>query len=162
MGVLQATTGDQYVLLPETSIGRAKKNDLPLPGKDVSTQQAAFRWTGEHWQVEDLGSKNGTMVDGRVLSQGQRAALTQGSTLVFAEEQVWTLIDGGAPQFPMAVPLAGGSPIQADAGVLALPGEGFDEVHITRLGDAVMLADNALEHEEVVVAGGRSFRILLR
>ncbi|MCA9662760.1 MAG: FHA domain-containing protein, partial [Myxococcales bacterium] len=166
MGVLESVDGQtRHVLLPTTTVGRSPKSDLRLTDGDVSTHQAELKWTGDHWQLRDAGSKNGTMVDGRVLREGDVASLSAGAMVVFATEQAWTLVDAGPPGFPMAMPLAGGGPIQAVNGVLSLPPGGPEEVRITRDG-AHFLAQSGdgparVDDGEIVVAAGRSYRIRL-
>src|SRR5258708_28007952 len=49
-------------------IGRDPACDLVLEDPRVSKRQARLRWTGAGWALEDLGSKNGTLVNGQVPS----------------------------------------------------------------------------------------------
>jgi hypothetical protein len=45
-------------------IGRDPQCGLVIEDRRVSKRHAVLRWTGEGWVVEDLGSKNGTTVNG--------------------------------------------------------------------------------------------------
>ena len=45
-------------------IGRDSRCGLVVDDRRVSKQHARLRWTGEGWALEDLGSKNGTTVNG--------------------------------------------------------------------------------------------------
>ena len=47
------------------TIGRAKDNDIVIADGGVSRYHARLHWRGDHWVLEDLGSSNGTFVDGR-------------------------------------------------------------------------------------------------
>src|SRR5438309_9469636 len=47
-------------------IGRDPACDLVLEDARVSKRQAHLRWTGAGWVLEDLGSKNGTTVNGKI------------------------------------------------------------------------------------------------
>jgi adenylate cyclase len=166
MGVLQSVSGSQKAaLLPTTRVGRGPKSDLRLTDGDVSTNQAVFEWNGDHWVVRDAGSKNGTMVDGKVLREGDSAHLQSGSVVVFATEQAWKLVDADAPAWPFAIPLAGGDALQADGGVLTLPAEGPPEVRITLEGAHFLTQTGRgpvrIDDGEVLVAAGRSYRIML-
>ncbi|MGN6701111.1 MAG: FHA domain-containing protein, partial [Thermomicrobiales bacterium] len=58
-----------------TTIGRGLDNDLVLESTDVSSHHARFEYAGGAWQVVDLGSTNGTKVNGQPV---ERAALRDG------------------------------------------------------------------------------------
>jgi hypothetical protein len=62
-------------------LGRAKDNDLSFPEDDgLSREHLKFAWADDGWTVEDLGSKNGTLVNGKqiqgkhVLEPGDRVS----------------------------------------------------------------------------------------
>lgn len=58
-----------HMLAPgETGIGRAADNALVLDGDGVSRRHARFVGDGAGYHVEDLGSKNGTLVNGKRLA----------------------------------------------------------------------------------------------
>jgi hypothetical protein len=58
------------------TIGRAPDCDLVLADPTVSWHHAELRWGADGWQITDLGSTNGTLVNGwRV---GQRFAIRPG------------------------------------------------------------------------------------
>jgi FHA domain len=54
---------------PRLTVGRAPANDLQLNDNTVSGQHAAIEWQPEGWTVRDLGSSNGTQVNGRRIDQ---------------------------------------------------------------------------------------------
>jgi hypothetical protein len=55
-------------------------------------------WDGARWSVRDLGSTNGTQVDGRCLPVNERAMLEAGAALMFGDEtERWTLEEAGPP-----------------------------------------------------------------
>lgn len=72
------------------SIGRMSTNDVVLSDQNVSRRHAELRRSGDRWTVVDLGSTNGTSVNGKLareheLTGGDR--ITFGSTeLVFETE----------------------------------------------------------------------------
>lgn len=47
------------------TIGRSDECDVVLPDRQVSRFHARVVWSGDHYQLEDLGSKNGTHVNGK-------------------------------------------------------------------------------------------------
>ena len=53
-----------YVKVPIVNIGRADYNDLVIPDDSVSSQHAKLTRREGVWVITDLGSTNGTMVDG--------------------------------------------------------------------------------------------------
>lgn len=49
---------------PETAVGRAPGNDLVISAAEVSREHARLRRDGKVLEVRDLGSRNGTWVNG--------------------------------------------------------------------------------------------------
>lgn len=57
--------GEVFVLSgSETAVGRAPGNDLVLSAAEVSREHARLRCEGNALKVEDLGSRNGTWING--------------------------------------------------------------------------------------------------
>jgi transcriptional regulator with GAF, ATPase, and Fis domain len=54
---------------PELIIGRDVQNQVCVPEQAVSRQHARIGYRPPHWVVQDLGSRNGTMVDGAFISE---------------------------------------------------------------------------------------------
>ncbi len=54
---------------PRLTLGRAPANDVQLSDGTVSGQHAAIEWQPEGWTIRDLGSSNGTHVNGRRIDQ---------------------------------------------------------------------------------------------
>jgi pSer/pThr/pTyr-binding forkhead associated (FHA) protein len=52
-----------------TSIGRADDNQIVVPNNHASRRHAQIRWDGDHYMLEDLGSKNGTFLNGRRMTE---------------------------------------------------------------------------------------------
>jgi hypothetical protein len=64
----------------------------------ISGEHASLRWTGEAWQLRDMGSRNGTFVAGRRLDSGERVQLVEGSTFSLGGlDTTWTLVDASPP-----------------------------------------------------------------
>ncbi len=60
-----------WILEPEHgtyTLGRSSDNDLIISDLSLSRHHARFRWVEDHWLVEDLQSKNGTMLNGHPLA----------------------------------------------------------------------------------------------
>lgn len=61
--------GKKFPLNQINSIGRAMTNDIPLNDNFLSGEHAVLEWDGNSWIVEDLGSTNGSWLNGRELDQ---------------------------------------------------------------------------------------------
>lgn len=57
-----------YPLAAVTSIGRAASNTIVLEDDYVSNEHALLMLRGQQWWVEDLNSRNGTLLNGMRLS----------------------------------------------------------------------------------------------
>jgi transcriptional regulator with GAF, ATPase, and Fis domain len=53
----------------EISIGRDPNNELWITDPALSRQHCAIRWDDEHFTIRDLGSRNGTLVNGKRISE---------------------------------------------------------------------------------------------
>ncbi len=61
--------GKKFPLDQANTIGRAITNDIPLNDTFLSSEHALLEWDGSTWVVEDLGSTNGSWLNGRELDQ---------------------------------------------------------------------------------------------
>lgn len=52
-------------LVPETTLGAEQDNDVILDDAYVSGRHARLKWDGSNWWIEDLGSRNGTFIEGQ-------------------------------------------------------------------------------------------------
>jgi len=59
-----------FALLPVTSIGRHKSNTIILDDGFVSARHAVLAQRETGWWLEDLGSRNGTLLNGLLLTDG--------------------------------------------------------------------------------------------
>ena len=96
-GTLTVTHGDadsepvttQHPLMPITSIGRANSNTLVINDEYASSRHALLSLRGQQWWLEDLESRNGTLLNDNplvapaVISAGD--VITIGSTHVRIE-----------------------------------------------------------------------------
>lgn len=56
--------GTVFPLQPVTSVGRSPSNTIPLPDTYASGQHTLLTWREGQWWLEDLGSRNGTLLNG--------------------------------------------------------------------------------------------------
>jgi pSer/pThr/pTyr-binding forkhead associated (FHA) protein len=74
------------VQAPVVNIGRAEYNDVVISEPSVSTTHAKLQRREDLWVLSDLGSTNGTFVEGERITE--EIALTPGTTLRFGEVSV--------------------------------------------------------------------------
>ncbi len=74
--------GQRWTVVGELSIGREPQCDVVIPDRQVSRFHARLRDTPEGVLLEDLGSKNGTYCNGKMLSAPQ--TLKDGDVLQIA------------------------------------------------------------------------------
>ncbi len=91
----QTITPEEFELIkPEMVIGRDDDVDLTIPSQAVSRRHARLLREAEGYVVEDLGSSNGTYVNGqklsgrRVLKTGDQIRLGRAVTLVYEAPKV--------------------------------------------------------------------------
>jgi formylglycine-generating enzyme required for sulfatase activity len=122
--LVQAQTGQRINLGVRNLVGRSSKCELHLPNPNVSAEHALIWWDGEYWWIRDLGSRNGTVVDGQALEGEAPVRLEIGMTLVFAQQLGWTVESVGppvsrgvptplepAPTAPHGVPISSSAPV---------------------------------------------------
>jgi hypothetical protein len=135
---------------------------LRMTEPTVSGEHAVLRWTGRDWELHDLGSRNGTTVDGRKLAAGERVTVARGALITFGQaDNAWRLEDDTAPSI-MAVPQDDSAPACARNDLLALPSDEDPAVVIYRdaVGDWVLerAGETArIRDGHVVSAGGRDY-----
>ncbi|WP_425614594.1 EAL domain-containing protein [Anatilimnocola sp. NA78] len=66
------------------SLGRNESCDYQVPSTRVSREHASISKDGKHFRIKDLGSTNGTLVNGKKIAE---ALLTDGDLLTFADAE---------------------------------------------------------------------------
>jgi pSer/pThr/pTyr-binding forkhead associated (FHA) protein len=88
-GDLRGLTEERAIEIPddtgEVRIGRRPDLELPLPYRALSALHARLVRVDERWQIEDLGSTNGTRVDGERLTAHQPRAISPGSQITLGQ-----------------------------------------------------------------------------
>jgi transcriptional regulator with GAF, ATPase, and Fis domain len=79
------------------TIGRDGACDLVVQDHSVSRKHARLR-VGRHVELEDLGSRNGTRVDGRLLTTGEHAVLRVGTIVQLGSVTAFVLNDTEADE----------------------------------------------------------------
>lgn len=108
-------------------VGRSSLADIRLCSRRASSEHAWIGWSAGRWSVRDLGSSNGTTVDGRPLLTRSRATLAPGSRLCFGgDEEAWLLSDASPPE-PSAVLLGPQKYLWGEQSLLVLGAVDEDE-----------------------------------
>lgn len=160
-------TGAVVPLAARVVVGRASTAQLVLADKRVSGEHATLAFAGavSGWEIRDLGSRNGTFVDGARLVPGESWPLAAGARISFgADEPIFTLLEASAPG-PVARDPSGTfcSPVD---GLLALPAPEDPQaiVYAEASGRFVMEVGDErrpVVDGESVVVGGVAFALSL-
>lgn len=167
MAVIQRKSDGRRIQIPhQLVIGRVDSCDLMLNVSSVSSHHAIIRWDGTRWLLADLGSRNGTYVNGHRLEPRSEKLhrLSRGDELAFAErEEVWTLLDDSPPHCVLIPDQEGHSPITlVGEQALAWPDEGrpIAYVFFQHGGWHIEDSEGAVQHlksGQTVVLGEQSF-----
>ncbi len=87
--------GESFVHEVESTslvIGRSTKCDLSIPDRFLSRRHAHLYIDGDSWMVEDLGSRNGTFVNGTKI--GKAEEVREGDVLTMSASLVKLMRDG--------------------------------------------------------------------
>lgn len=85
-GTKGPSAGKTYPLVGKTvKIGKGPENMIRIPDPTVSTNHAGIQINGTHFEVVDLGSSNGTFVNGK---KAERRALRNGDVLTFGQTEM--------------------------------------------------------------------------
>ena len=167
MGALIRLADGTAIKLPARALlGRNPTSTIALHGRLASGEHARILWTGSAWELRDLGSRNGTYVNGALLAAGASRFLVQGDKLGFGESApAFVLEDASAPS-PMAFDLRSKEVIDGIGDLLQLPSSDQAEATIYRAHDGMWrVEDSAGVHQtaskETIEVAGRLFRLEL-
>lgn len=135
-------------------IGRHEKCDIILPDRQVSRNHARIFWDSYGYSIEDLGSKNGTHVNG--IDVIKPHSLDDGDEVQIALRFKLAFVDDGAttPLTFNAVEAADGLRIDEDARQVWLNGTLLEpplSLHQYRLLNALWHADGSIVTREQIV-----------
>jgi len=159
--------GDARTVLPAHGIfGRSSTCTVRLASGQASSEHARISYRNGTWTLRDLGSKNGTFVNGECLPRGASRALCQGDALAFGDsEVVWILEDASAPT-AVARRLPTGEMLVAEDGLLALPSPTHPAATLFEVEGRKWEIDldgeiRPVEDGETIEAGGETFALHL-
>lgn len=94
----QIADGKILWMRPLMRVGRDPSADVVMGSRLVSAEHALIRWVDMGWTLRDLGSRNGTWVDGRKLSPGEEVQVFPGAMLAFGGPDVsWMMLSEEPP-----------------------------------------------------------------
>jgi hypothetical protein len=163
MGTLIDRSGHRRQLEQDHSVGRASNASLRIAERYVSVQHALLRWTASVWELKDLGSRNGTFLNGQRIVAGEFHALDVGHRIAFGKaEQEWVLSEGSAPR-TLVVPTDDGDPIEAEGDLIAIPSPQDPSATVYRATDGSWmleqdLAVTSISNQQTFVAGGKTWK----
>jgi hypothetical protein len=109
---LVLSNGREIPLHPgRVTIGRGADNQVVLNVTQVSRRHAEIRYDGRDCMLVDLGSTNGTVVDGRALQPHQPYPLRPGSVVSMGGQQVFHLEESMAEAVPYYDDYTSGAPV---------------------------------------------------
>ncbi len=167
MAILRTADGAARIALASHFlIGRSPACTLRLDAPEVSAEHARIAFAGGAWNVRDLGSRNGTFVNGARVDPGATRPLSAGDQLGFGDPAgAFTLADA-SPPVAMARRLATDAMIAAQGSVLALPSPDAPEACVVdgKGGAWIVEIDGQARPArdgEVLTVGGEAFMLHL-
>lgn len=146
---LLARDEHRIALPPHSVTGRSSACALKLPEPLVSAEHASLSFRNGEWVVRDLGSLNGTWVNGERMSPGSARPLAAGDRLAFGDPaNEWTLLDA-SPPVAMARRVSTGELIAADREILALPSQASPLASVFRGDDGAFTMEVEGQPREV-------------
>jgi hypothetical protein len=157
-------TGERHWLSARHLLGRAPACQLRVDEPRVSGFHAELIWDGRRWMVQDLGSRNGTIVGTHTLAAGEQVELHKDAELILAGRRCFRLVDDSAPH--LVATAANGEVRIAEDELLSLPSDDAPELTIYRELDSSWVVESATgvspaREGETLFAGGRAWRLTL-
>ena len=140
MGLLE-TDQRQCALGPDQLIGREPTAALRFDDESVSWRHASVRWTGHAWELQDLGSTNGTFVNGQRIAPGARAVLRSGFELRFGDSRETWRVASADPPATSVVDLETGQRLFGLDDLIAIPPTADPELFLSRQATGVWIAE---------------------
>ncbi len=148
--------------MTDQQVGRSPNCTFRLTETYVSSIHAYIRWSGETWQIRDLRSRNGTLVNNRRLLEDTPTVIEPGATIVFGDDDEQWLAEDLSPPRLRVTSLTGGPGYELVDNMICIPNEEAPTCTIYQLGDKWLLEDNdttrELEPNASFIHAGQAFR----
>lgn len=156
---LMTQDGRAFALQPgDNTIGRGLENAIVIPSLSMSRKHACLRWDSTGLYLLDVGSVNGTSVNGRRLAPNTWLSVQPGMQIQFGKEVVCQVVATSVPagSRPAETPMARRDALASQPGSAPArpqPGAGRWQSGLDLLLRAV---DVSLSKDKLVVASGGS------
>ncbi len=133
MGTLEILqTGTEFVLEAHNLLGRSPHCSLILSSEYVSNEHASIDWIDNGWYVRDLGTTNGTFVDGSVVQPRGQTKVRVGAVISIGESEECLKLVDPSPPCPMIVSVndRGRDVRQMEHGTIVLPSSDNPELSV--------------------------------
>lgn len=130
-------------------VGRSATCFLRLSDAQVSGEHALVQWTGQGWVLRDLGSRNGTHLNGRRLPVAASSPLARGSQIAFGDPKATFTMQDAGPPVPMALELRSRQMRESQAGLLALPNTDEPQAVVYQRDDGTWVQEAADETQGI-------------
>lgn len=160
MGLLIGRDGERVALLADHVVGRSRRCDLTIAEDPwVSGEHSCVRWHAQQWVIRDLGSRNGTFVNGAKIEPGREVVLQGGDVIEFGQRgRKWVLSDP-SPPVSFARNLETGEIVWSADDIMSLPPQGDPEIVLfCRLDGRWWLDRFLIDGTEVPVTHGDILR----
>lgn len=166
MAILRRSDGGEpTALAAQCLVGRSPSCTLRIDAARASREHARIQFSDAGWTVRDLGSSNGTFVNGERLSPGGTRAIARGDRVGFGDADAWWELADASPPAAMARRLDDEGMIAAEGGVLALPSPDAPLASVLEEAGAWVVeidgASRPARDGEVVSLAGRAFMLHL-
>jgi hypothetical protein len=165
MAKLRNDQGSEFLIPCRCVIGRSGLAHLRIANRRISAEHCLVFWENQGWRARDLGSRNGTSLNGRALTPGQPRPLQLGDSLrLGGTEEVWALCDDEAPE-PCAVCEPTGGWRHGQHNLLQLPDDGAPSASIFEQGGRWVCETQSqvesVDTEQTVIVDGLPWKLFL-
>jgi FHA domain len=140
-------------------LGRHARCDVRVESPRVSGEHALLTWRGHGWELQDLGSRNGTYLGDRRLGVGEHVRLDAGAVFSLSRSAAIFELCDASPPGAAACHQRTGEWSVSSSGILALPNERRPLVTLftTSANQWLIEIDDqvrpAVDQEQIVVDG---------
>jgi len=167
MAILRtADRASYFALASHGLVGRSPACTLRLDAPEVSGEHARIAYADGRWHVRDLGSRNGTFVNGARVHPGAPRPLSTGDRIGFGDPSAAFTLADASPPVAMARRLSTDAMMPAEDRMLALPSPDAPAACVFEgeRGEWIVEIDGlarAARDGEVVTVAGEAFMLHL-